>query len=575
MSTETVDFFQSGVEILKTLIKGVEDSYNHDWDIISELTQNAVDAIRSKKDSTDENKIFLSIDAYNKRIHIKDNGIGVPAETVKYLLQPFSTSKQNTFDNVGEKGVGLSFVIFKTQKFIFKTGQGDTVTTVLVEQARSWKENNNDDVLEMDIKTEKLDGQFFEGTEITLEGLEDLPIFNLTFEQLEYILRTKTSLGNTKVLWQDDIDIDITFEFISPQQKNKKTKIPFRYYLIEEDFSNKNEIVDLDAFKEKYSNAATTDREKHNALYGKILSYKKTFEHEPGKEIRAYAYAVPFKLWEDLSLHKKLISEENLKDEKWLSKYYYTMLRPGIYTAVKGMPTGVTITPPNTGQSGYWRNIFILFEYDYLSFDIGRKSIHGKQAELLRKYAKEIFYEITKYSRYNNSEKVLIKSNWERDPIFLEFNGKEEITSLKTKYKYVPESEAQIAGMFHELVGSKDIEGFEFVTSGYTYPYDLYCVFNNVNIVVDFKVKPSDILLDLKKTRKVLSEIDCLVCWEVCREDKKKFKKAGIAIEEIKDLETESFSLVPIKKKKFDKATYKMIIDGYEIEIIEIKEVIK
>ncbi|MCH4390755.1 MULTISPECIES: hypothetical protein [Staphylococcus] len=54
--SENIDFLKPDVLQIKKSIKGIDDSYNNGWDILAELIQNAVDAIRLKySESNDEN----------------------------------------------------------------------------------------------------------------------------------------------------------------------------------------------------------------------------------------------------------------------------------------------------------------------------------------------------------------------------------------------------------------------------------------------------------------------------------------------------------------------------------------
>lgn len=54
--SKNIDFLKPDVLQIKKSIKGIDDSYNNEWDILAELIQNAVDAIRLKySESNDEN----------------------------------------------------------------------------------------------------------------------------------------------------------------------------------------------------------------------------------------------------------------------------------------------------------------------------------------------------------------------------------------------------------------------------------------------------------------------------------------------------------------------------------------
>ncbi len=44
-----IEFLKPSNREIRKSIKDVDDSYNNDWDILAELCQNSVDAIRKKK----------------------------------------------------------------------------------------------------------------------------------------------------------------------------------------------------------------------------------------------------------------------------------------------------------------------------------------------------------------------------------------------------------------------------------------------------------------------------------------------------------------------------------------------
>ena len=74
--------------------------------IFSNLITNAIDACTSK--NTEAGKIIISLNSHDKkcRISIKDNGIGMDAETIKKIFDPFFTTKPPELGT----GIGLKTV---------------------------------------------------------------------------------------------------------------------------------------------------------------------------------------------------------------------------------------------------------------------------------------------------------------------------------------------------------------------------------------------------------------------------------------------------------------------------------
>lgn len=105
-------------KIIRHSIKGIESSYSNHRDILAELLQNAVDAV-NKTDR--EGKIDIVFDCKTNSIEEKDNGCGIKSELLGDLLKPFSTNKEGDPDSIGEKGVGLKFAYFQSNKFTINT----------------------------------------------------------------------------------------------------------------------------------------------------------------------------------------------------------------------------------------------------------------------------------------------------------------------------------------------------------------------------------------------------------------------------------------------------------------------
>ncbi|WP_239709627.1 MULTISPECIES: ATP-binding protein [unclassified Mammaliicoccus] len=578
--TTEINFLQPGISQIRKSIKGIDDSYNNEWDILAELLQNSVDAIRLKYDENKEGdykgKIDIYINSAKNVISIKDNGIGIDYKELPYLLRPFSSGKEIEPKTVGEKGVGLTFALFSSNLFEIKTGNKKGCCRAEVKDALNWKEGIDDKDLTMEISEidEKING-----TIITLSFMKDLEIFDLNNEQMKYLIRTKTAIGNTAKIWKDDIDIEVNYEFVDNQNMYNNEVLPFEYFNIIDKLSTHDKIS-LVEFFEYSKDAMRSDRDKRTVLKDKVVYKKDTLRHSGNRLIHYIAYFIPNRnAWEKLNISYGLLPKD--MDEgslnNHLEKYYYARLDSGIYTAVKGMPTGIGLNHPSTGNAGYWPNMFILFQDDKLAFDIGRKSIHGQQQNILKKYAKDIFNEFTKVmSRYGARSFNAEERNWDRDNIFESVNSMRMLDkNLKrnTAFEKIPnKQEAQVSAMFYEQIGRGNIKGLDLYTTGYKGKYDLYArIQGKGNVVIEFKSELRNIRKDFSDEQKLFDEIDCIVCWDVTEADKDKFHELGISITELK-----SSSMFSSEPEIFPNATHKLELSGFTkpIYVIDMKIVL-
>ncbi len=560
------DFLKPSVREIKKTIRDIDDSYNNDWDILAELCQNSIDAIRQSDEEIGE--IYLEIDSLNKRILIRDNGIGIEPDRLPSLLAPFSTNKENDENCIGEKGVGLTFVMFSCNDFMIKSGTKNGCSVARVKDAYYWKQSTDDNPLILNF--EKINDDFI-GTEITLNNVHDIPIFELRFEQIKFILRTRTAIGNTKTIWENDKEVKIMLNFKNLDGDVFEEELPFKYWLIFDDL-NKNSKINLDDFIEFAREPNRTDQDKRRKLKDKIIYKKGEFVHS-GRTIKYITCFVPKRrVWDDLSVKNNLCTYDDLKNDDWLDKFGYVKFQPGIFTSVKGMPTGISVEHPSTGYAGYWSNIFILFEDRHLKFDIGRKSIHGMQARIYKKYAREIFNEYLKFITKYVSGEIITDSEWDKDEIFAEIENIPDLNIKDIKLKKTPkDQEASVAALFFECIGNGKITDIDPLISGYRNKYDLYAKWGNKKVVIEFKSRLRNILRDFNDEQKMFNEIDCIVCWDVSEEDYEEMKKRGLEIEKIAPSE------LGANTNDFPNATHQLILSAYvhPIYIIDLKEVIK
>lgn len=564
MSTQ-YDFLKQGVKQIRKSIKDIDDSYNNDWDIVAELLQNAVDAIRKKGELHGE--IDIDINSQDRSIRVRDNGIGMTPNEVPELLAPFSTNKEDDEESIGEKGVGLTFVLFTCNDFHIITGNGKVASEGHVRDAYTWKNSSADDVPRL---IHQMSEEKYTGTAITLRKVVDSPIFELSFNQLKFVLRTRTAIGNTSSIWNSETNITVNLTYTNQDGDTKNEILPFKYWLPTEGL-DKNGKISISEYNEFLKIKDRTDQEKRLRLKDKILYNTYTFDHN-GRTIRAYSCFVPKrKVWDDLTKHHDIATEEQLTNDQWLDKHNYACMQPGIFTSVKSMPTGVTVDHPITGASGAWPQIFILFEDRQLKFDIGRKSIHGSQARIYKKYAREIFSEYQRHAKYISGD-VIVDSEWDKEETFAEIDAMLDLNVDGIKLKKNPkDQEASVAGLYFECIGNGLIDGINPLVSGYKNKYDLYATWGNKKLVIEIKSSLAKILKDFSDETKLFNEVNCVVCWNVTEDDIEILSRRGI------DVETYEESGLPgTSKKSIPGTTHLLRLSGFvnPISVVDMKIII-
>lgn len=564
-----IEFLQPDIEQIRHQIRGILDSYSHDWDVLAELAQNAIDAIR--REPPTRGHIRILIDAVNRTIEFSDNGSGIDPLKLQGLLRPFATDKIGMPNQIGQKGVGLTFILFSSSSFELETHNSLGSKRAAVYHASSWVASKKDEKLLVDLEDAPSHANGLR-VKITLADYEH-PLWELSFEQIVFALRTRTALGNTEYIWGEALNCDFEFTHINKSGTRREAEFDCKYLLPVEGLKAED-TISVDDYIEWRSTTDRSDQDKRRKLQNKIV-FKAGKKYQAGRELKYWACFVPNRsVWQKLSevIHLNSNNEsnaENVYGDEVSSGYF---LSGGLFTSSKGMPTGISIDLKPRGSAGYVPNLFIIIEDPSLSFDIGRKAIQGRQQGMLREIAYENFRqyirEIVKYISGSIDDPDPI---YDRDVVFEEIRELPDLNSAASHFLKRPNGqEATVAGMFFEQMGRNRFGEFRPLISGYKGRYDLYGKMGKKNCVVEFKFDLGGLFRDFSDERKMFDEIDVVVVWEVTEKDRSIVSNRGLSITEISD------SVLGGNRRNFAEASYRLNIDGVKsIEIVCMRKVLK
>ena len=560
-----VEFLKPDTEQIRHQIQGILDSYSHDWDLISELAQNAVDAIREANPV--KGHIQIRINAANKCISVSDNGVGINPNEIEKLLRPGGTDKVGKPGQIGEKGVGIKFVIFSSSDFRMETSGVHGACTAVIEQASAWVDSTSDDQLILDIDKREPKGQC--GTKVDIHVADqNHRIFDYSFDELVFLLRVKTALGDTGYIWETPLNSDVSLIY-TDKGGNQFSKVFDCEYLLPIEPIKSSDTEDLDSFKEWLSSGDRSDQEKRRKLMNKIV-WTKGKSQKAGREIRYWSCFVPRReYWRKLSQGMGIVfPPDDLSTPT--EQNPFVMFSGGFETSTKGMPTGVSIELKPRGSAGYVPNFFIIIDDPTLKFDIGRKSIHGRQQGMLREIAYENFREFINITRrYMGGDIDPEIAQWDRDQVFDEVDGLPDLGSKKSRFLKRPNSqEATVAALFFEQIGRGEFKDLKPLISGYKERYDLYAKWKTRRLVIEFKYDLSGLFSDFSDERKMFNEINVVVIWEVTETDRIQAKRRGLGVEMIQESTL-------VEYQGFPGASQRLTLgDANPVYVVELKKLV-
>ena len=359
---EQIDFLQPSAPQIRHQIKNVVDSYNHDWDLLAELAQNSVDAITLEKPI--QGQMTLEIDACEQRIVFADNGCGISPDDLPSLLAPFSTAKLGNESLIGQKGVGISFVIFCSSYFEIESHHSDGSCRASISGAWAWIDSQTDELPKLSL--EPIASESASGTRITvfLPSESSKDFFRYTYDQLVMILRTRTAIGDVRTIWGRAPDKSVALTFKNLDGVTRSEHMDCSYFLPITRLSP-SQYISLRDFEE-WNTGDRSDVEKRRKLKDKLI-YLDGLKERSGRRIRFWSCFVPQrKAWDIVSVNSQMIDREILdlspvdRIEKYGEAEY--LFSGGMYTSTRGMPTGIRSELRAKGSAGYLPNFFIIVD---------------------------------------------------------------------------------------------------------------------------------------------------------------------------------------------------------------------
>ncbi|MEM9540142.1 MAG: ATP-binding protein [Cyanobacteria bacterium P01_E01_bin.42] len=646
---------------LKDEVREIVRAYRHIWDVYSELMQNSVDAINRKvkilrdpeqfsdknliknknlrEQNFDIGRIELEIFIKERRIILRDNGVGIARHDLDDILLPRRSRKKISRD-YGFKGIGLTFITFVSREFKITSREIDETTafSYTLSSAFDWIADDNGKIsfpqtsvepelsqlneqwnTEIDVRFDNEYTARF-GAAASLDKLFNLCCEESHLDRFEYILRSKTALGNTKSLFGDSpiIPIEVMIKiWTSNQDKPLERQVNYCYYHPKD---HKEVSIDTYDFQDYISQLqkASFDRT-FRCLTHKILNQKVGTRNIIKFDV--FLAAVSSTRLGNIDSNLKL---DDLDTPDLKIDY-------GIYLAINGMPTGIRIDDWDRRGSVFSR-FFVIVDCDlsvsnYL--DPGRKGISYHYALLIRnKVEKLLSVKIENsdtfltyarkhldigrgksgFSPSDFQSEVASAKSLKRDHEQNDSKTLELVTSFSPLGK-IPSSEQEVIVLFYSLLSQHIIKGYKVLYQGganvvydAAFEYSIELVAENSvptdplgisqrlvdeyqkaglkiyhhkdnysrwtalpELCIEFKKSLSDFLQEIEgRTNKDSVVIDLIICWDV-------------EIPETSSLR-HSLDTLPDRQRLYHGTTHKLGITGAtnsDIQIISLKEVLQ
>ena len=553
----------------KLQIRDIFAMYNHEWDVLGEVIQNAIDSVIKRREITDnpsyQPEINIEYDLVKESISIRDNGLGIPPEDLKKVVAPHYSGKSPQDTNRGEFGIGLAFVAFSSNQFKLSSCFEGKLTTLQIQNGYAWVLGEEEEIdLTIDQTEAVCDEDTF--TEISVKPAR-FPIFST--KKLIHILRRYTAIGDYWAAYNDeDGQIKVVLDYVETDGKTEKNDVLNRLWHPADAFDRIGRET-VDYLRAKEIHEAPRDQAMPNIMGRGLVKKDKVVKD--GREFAYYALICRSSIYEEIAEKEEIkdttqVDDIDEEEEDILLVEPEIDIYPGIFACKKGMPLGTDIPRPQRSGTSIWAAFYITIHSDTLKTEPGRKKLSMKDERLIQSIARNVIKDMEKLSylviaRVNpdTKQEAIIRALEENCTEMRKWKESNPLNNslLGIQASVEPINEQTLIGLFHEMIGADILKGYKVVKlSTYdTYDglYDYSISENEIGqqafsdwlstlsapdrrrysnnevlhqklIVVEFKLKLETVIRDFLSRSKYHTSIKLLVAWDV---NESKIKNSG------------------------------------------------
>ena len=484
----------------RSVITGILDSYNSNYDFLAESVQNSVDAIEDAhyQGIPAPYQISITVDLSNNSLSVLDTGIGMSEDELIAAFAPHVSLKASRVSNQerppqyvhrGYKGVGLTYLAYATDHIrLHSKPAGLSITKARMEYANAWTRGDLTDAatIQIDTADSPLDsrprGTYLEVRFSPHTRPRSLAHLAGSLETWCAILRARTALGqihlgraspvaiNSKItLIKSDRSTQtsaIEAEFLYPHQIERTPE--FRFLDLVRYHNNHPEQTEVPAHFRRNDGAYlewNTDRIRDEL----IPDESKRFSQELSTyEPHLYAF-VPYQgsVWGELN---QIVT--GTKDR--------SQLYPGLIIAVNRQRLADIFEIEATRFETFSRNVLVLVHFDKARPDQGRKTVQDEVLELARAAANRTVQYLARQrgtlrpaGETPSPQQRQVERNRDDWEFNVRIHAKSDPLHLPpVTYKSTPLTEQDVIGLFNQFCSLGVFPGVQIFSTSQSKTYD-------------------------------------------------------------------------------------------------------
>ena len=495
-----LDTIVQGYDYRQSLVSGVLESYNSNYDFLAEAVQNAVDAIEDAKlyRYSGPFRLAVTINLKDNNVSVLDTGVGMTEQDLARAVAPHVSMKVRTaiLDRRGSKhsyrgykGVGLTLLAYGTDDIrLHSKPEGGDLTALRMRYGNAWAraERKESAMVDRDDDNSPLK-QLRRGTFVKLQfsaSTRPKSLSSLTshIDAWAAILRTRTAIGQILIGREPLVDIDASLIFVNSQGERSTHRL-------ESDFLFPHDVTRSPEFRFLDVNQYYQDNPERSEIPDQFTRQDGIYLYWDTNRIRAeytdtervafedqlttyspdlYAF-VPYQgdVWGEMN---NILSQSRAR----------SYLSPGLVLAINRQSLADLFPIGATRYETFSRNVFVVVHFDNARPDQGRKTVQDEVLDAAKTAANRAVQYLANqrsFLRPTGETPSAQQRQVEVDKQDWEFNVRrhQEQKPLHippVAYESEPLTEQDVVGLFHQLCALGVFPGIHILATSQSQTYD-------------------------------------------------------------------------------------------------------
>ena len=574
---DPLDRVAQGYDFRRSIVSGVLESYNSNYDFLAEAVQNAVDAVEDAKlrEYSGPFKVEVTVNLKDNYVSVLDTGVGMSESDLARAIAPHVSMKaDNEIINRrgkkhsyrGYKGVGLTLLSYGTDDLrLHSKIEGQELVVLRMRYGNAWARGKRQEpaMVDMDDGNSPLKGMR-RGLFIKLlfsDSTRPKSLRGLTthMDAWAAILRTRTAIGQILIDREPLVDIEFSLTLIDSQGKETTCSFDptflfphqvirnpvFRFLDLGKYLEDHPQRTDVpDQFKRQDGIYLFWDTDQIRTVYTE--SERETFNDQLENHSPTLYAFVPYQssVWGEMNY---ILSQSRAR----------SYLSPGLVLAINRQRLADLFPIDATRYEGFSRNVLIAVHFDNAQPDQGRKTVQDEVLEAAKAAANRTVQFLAGHRSFlraagetPSAQQREVERN--RDDWAFNVRLHEQRSPLHippVTYVSEPLTEQDVVGLFHQLCALGVFPGLRSLATSQSQTYDslvnFQCNsdekglqagesilglapsvlgdgdhFSTRNLTLEFKNNLDGLIADIDDETgpKQYQHIDICVCWGVIQE---------------------------------------------------------